>query len=560
MWPQSEERLGYANGNDPDFTFARNGDVMWHGGPEELLVFSQDDGGSYTAENPNGTYTSPHGYRASLVFTSEAGKPVFKLSDHASATVRTFYASGYLRDITDRNGNKVTFGYTYDSVEDEYYIVSMTDTQGRVTTFERAGEYKVTKMVDPAGRTHTYAYDRADAKANLASYTDPTGGVTRYEYTGSVLGLLSRVTDPNGNATTFAYDSRDRLTALTRSGATWRFDYSTPWQTKITDPNGNATTHFFDRRGRVSRVIDALGHERQSTYDSSSNVIDRTSAAANKSEGTFDADNNLSSSKLPTGATTRLDYTDAAHKYSPTKVTNAQSNTWTMAYDTAGNLASVTDSMPTPGRSQATYNPNGTLASATDAKGAVTTFGYDAKGNLTRLSPPAPLGATTIAYDGLSRPTTVVDGKGQTTTIAYDAADRPTRVDTAGVVVTSRYDAGGRLVERADPTGTTTFVYDAQNRVVEERLPAGTVNAYTYDGVGNLKSMTDATATVSYGYNAVNLATSVVEPGGFTTTFAYDDDDNRTVTTYPNGVTQRAAYDASGRLTSIEGTKGTSVL
>ncbi len=128
------------------------------------------------------------------------------------------------------------------------------------------------------------------------------------------------------------------------------------------------------------------------------------------------------------------------------------------------------------------------------------------------------------------------------------------------MAVTSRYDAGGRLVERADPTGTTTFVYDAQNRVVEERLPAGLVNAYTYDGVGNLKSMTDAIGTVSYGYNALNLATSVVEPGGFTTTtFAYDDDDD-TLITYPNGVTQRAAYDVSDRLTSIEGTKGTSVL
>ncbi|MBW3651699.1 MAG: RHS repeat protein, partial [Actinobacteria bacterium] len=97
--------------------------------------------------------------------------------------------------------------------------------------------------------------------------------VTRYAYTGSVLGLMSRVTDPNGNATAFAYDSRDRVTALTRitdpttgTGPTWRFDYSTPWQTKVTDPNGNATTHHFDRRGRVTNVVDALGHARQAWF------------------------------------------------------------------------------------------------------------------------------------------------------------------------------------------------------------------------------------------------------------------------------------------------------
>ena len=545
MWPQSEERLYDTSVN---LALARNGDVAWQGGPDGLLVFSL---------NANGTFTSPHGYRATL---AKNGDGTYGLTFHEDATRYTFYGSGYVKDFTDRNGNTVTFAYTYDAATGEYFMASMTDTQGRVTSFERAGEWKVTKVTDPAGRTHVYAYDRADARANLASYTNPAGGVTRYDYSTTEFGLLSRVTDPNGNATTFTYDSRQRVTALTRATSTWRFDYSTPWQTKVTDPNGNATTHYFDRRGRVTKVIDALGHQRSGTYDANSNVIDRTSAMGNKSTSIFDANNNLTSSKLPTGATTALEYSDAAHKYSATKVTNPQGNASTMTYDTAGNLASVTDSMATPGRSSLTYNPNGTVSSSTDAKGAVTTYGYDAKGNRIRVSPPAPLGATTIAYDGLSRPTTVTDGKGQVTTTAYDALDRPTRVDVGGVVVTSRYDAGGRLVERVDATGTTTYVYDALNRVVEERLPGGRVNAYTYDAAGNLKSVTDATGTVSYGYNAVNLATSVVEPGGFTTTFAYDNDDNRITTTYPNGVTQRAAYDASARLTSIEGTKGTTVL
>ena len=262
------------------------------------------------------------------------------------------------------------------------------------------------------------------------------------------------------------------------------------------------------------------------------------------------------------GAKGTLDYTDPAHKYSPTKLTNAQGNAWTLTYDTAvANVKTVTDSMATAGITTFEYNPNGTVASSTDAKGATTTYGYDAKGNLTKVTPPAPLGATTTAYDGLSRVTSTTDGKGQSTTYAYDALDRPTRVGFAdGLVVTLRYDAGGRLVERADATGTTTYVYDRLNRVVEDRLPGGRVNAYAYDATGNLASISDATGKVSYGYNAVNLVTSVVEPGGHTTTFGYDDDDNRTTTTYPNGVAQRAAYDASGRLTSIDGDKGTTVL
>ncbi|HEV2070347.1 MAG TPA: fibronectin type III domain-containing protein [Acidimicrobiales bacterium] len=251
MWPQSEERLAYADFRD---AYAHNGDIMWHGGPEELLVFSEGEG-SFTEANPNGTYISPPGYEGTLALVSEDGRAVFKLTDHDSGTVRNFFSSGYLRDITDPNANKITFGYVYDTANDEYFMASMTDTQGRVTTFERAGEWKVTKMVEPGGRTHVYTYDRADAKANLASYTDPAGKVTRYDYTGSVLGLMSRVTDPGGNATAFTYDSRSRVTSLTRAGQTWRFDYSTPWQTKMTDAQGQLTTYSFDRRGVVTRTL-----------------------------------------------------------------------------------------------------------------------------------------------------------------------------------------------------------------------------------------------------------------------------------------------------------------
>ncbi len=120
-------------------------------------------------------------------------------------------------------------------------------------------------------------------------------------------------------------------------------------------------------------MVDALGHERMGSYDSQSNVVDRTSAMGNKTASTYDANNNLTNTKLPTGATTSLGYTDPRHRFFPTKMTNPQSNAWSFAYDGAGNLTSVTDPMPTPGRSELTYNANGTVSSSTDAKGNVTT-------------------------------------------------------------------------------------------------------------------------------------------------------------------------------------------
>ncbi|MDP9421078.1 MAG: DNRLRE domain-containing protein [Actinomycetota bacterium] len=290
MWPQSEERL-YLTSN-----FTNNQDIGLAGGPEELVIFSH---------NPDGSYTSPHGYRATMVKNPDG---TYTLTSHGDSTRTTFSSSGYVKDFTDRNGNSVTFNYTYDALSGESFMTSMTDTQGRVTTFERAGEYEVTKMTDSAGRVHQYGYtDDSFGNPRLSTYTDPAGKITRYDYAGD--NFLSRITDANGNVTKLVSDADGRLTSLTRvtdpvsgTGPTWTFDYSTPWQTKVSNANGKTTTHHFDRRGRVTKVIDALGHERQSTYDSSSNVIDRTSAMGNKSINTFDANNNLNRPGIPGGS------------------------------------------------------------------------------------------------------------------------------------------------------------------------------------------------------------------------------------------------------------------
>ncbi len=462
MWPQSVEGIRESSAED----------VLWQGGPAGMLVFSQT--GRY-----DGSLTEPHGYRA----TVGVGPGLrWNVISHEDGSRVKFYANGYPDQFVDRNGNVVLFNYVENPTTGVLEMASLTDTKGRVVTFERSGATKVTKMTDPAGRVHRYGYG-TDSFGNviLTSYTDPAGKVTTYGYEGRA--VMNRITDPNGNVTTFTSDASQRLTSLTRvtdpatgTGPTWGFDYSVPWQTKVTDPNNEITTHFFDRRGRVTRVVDALGHEQASTYDANSNVIDRTSATANVTKATFnDVTSNLEGTELPTGATTARGYTDTRHPFYATAMTTTQGDTWGFGYDPAGNLKTVTDPTPaTPGITTFDYNANGTVSRAIDAKGATTTYGYDPKGNLTRITPPAPLGATTIAYDGLSRPTTVTDGKGQVTTTSYDALDRVTKTSVAGgPAVDYVYDPGGRLTSCTDASGTTTYLYDRLNRLAPRTSPAG---------------------------------------------------------------------------------------
>jgi YD repeat-containing protein len=136
-----------------------------------------------------------------------------------------------------------------------------------------------------------------------------------------------------------------------------------------------------------------------------------------------------------------------------------------------------------------------------------TQYGYDTPGNLTSIQPPTLAtgtgtqpGNTSVAYDAISRPCVVTDGKGQKTKYGYDPLDRTTSITkyaagatssgctvtgTVAGTVTLTYDVDGNLTQRVDPNGTSTFTYTKLNRLASQAYPGGRTNTYTYDQVGN---------------------------------------------------------------------------
>jgi len=247
----------------------------------------------------------------------------------------------------------------------------------------------------------------------------------------------------------------------------------------------------------------------------------------------------------------------------------------TFTYDGPGNL--LTNTSAKAGLQQTnTYNPTtptcggkpGQLCSTTNGNGNVTSDTYDSAGNLAKVSPPAPLGATTIAVDSLGRPVMVTDGKGQGTRTTYDTNDRVTQVLTggatscsyaAGTCVSSTYDADGNLATQTDQTGTTRYSYDNLDRQINKQLPSGSNLAQSYDPVGNVASYTDTGGSVSYGFDAANELTSLTEPSGAKTAFGYNNDAVRTSTTYPGGTVMANTPDNSMRTQEIKATNGSNV-
>ena len=91
-----------------------------------------------------------------------------------------------------------------------------------------------------------------------------------------------------------------------------------------------------------------------------------------------------------------------------------------------------------------------------DRKGNITSYAYNAAGNLTTMTPPAPLGVRTFTFDTAGRKTSEADGRGHTSFSCYDKDDRVTQVSykssncavPSGVTYT--HDTAGNTTGRVD--------------------------------------------------------------------------------------------------------------
>jgi RHS repeat-associated protein len=544
--------------------------------------------------NGSGGWTAPGGVNADLVHNADG---TWSLTYHASSEKLTFTSGGYLIKDVDRNG--VGLSLSYDTSN---RLTSLTDANGRVTTFTY-NSFGITKMTDPVGRSVNVTYY---SSGGLHTITDATGAVTTID--NSRTGSLDGIQTPDGNWTYFTYDSSGRVTSVTRyltpgaqsgNAAVTAFAYNSTSgassSTRETSPTGGVSTYALDTSGRVTSVTDPLGRTRSQTWTPNSDLATATDAmggagtnggagtAGNITTYSYDTLNNRTAVTLPTGAASRAAYTATSGStgtaYQPKTATDPSGHIKAYTYDSVGNVVSVRDTTSTTAggtgatassftyqaaSSSTTTSPTqcggktGQVCTSTDGNGNVTTYRYDSLGNLTKVTPAAPLGATTYTYDTAGRVSSVVDGKGQKTQYAYDADDRITTTTyNNGATLTNAYDADGNLTQSTDSTaGTSYFDYDALDREVWRSEPnmGGNGLATGYDAANRVTSVDDIYGQVTYAYDVANQLTSMTEPSGSgtdTITFAYNRNGAETSRTYPGGLVQTTTLDNSGRPTRI---------
>jgi YD repeat-containing protein len=423
---------------------------------------------------------------------------------YGQQTAATVDAHGYLASLTNPNGETTRFTYT-----DMGLLTDVTDARDSTTSFEYDSGGRLTLRSDAAGGSD--ALVRADlAVPNGSGYqvTRTTGEGIATTYQVATLGTGDQqrtVLLPDGSQQT-TLNKIDGTTQTTAPDGTTqtateagdpRFGLQVPVTTNatVTTPDGLSANLTGARTVTLSNPNDPSsltnqtdtvvvnGRTIQRTYDAATRTTTDTSPAGRHTYTVLDAQGrpiqqqlgNLTATEFSYDANGRLDGIAQGSRVS------------SIAYDSDGNLASVTD--PAQRTVSFAYDAAGRVILQTLPDLREIAFDYDANGNVTSIVPPGrpahgfSYSATNLLQlyippqpePPLTDPRTVysyyLDGQ----------LARITRPDAQAINMT--YDPEtGQLLAQALPTGQIYYRYDVvTGNLSEVDAPSETL-AYTYDG------------------------------------------------------------------------------
>jgi RHS repeat-associated protein len=477
----------------------------------------------------------------------------------------TYNTNGLLISQTDRRGVTTTTTYTTDgrNLPTSRTEAAGTSVMRTVSTTWHPTLHVPTQVVEPT-RTTTFTYDAAGRQLTQSV---SAGGQTRTS--SNTYDSLGRLTMANGprtdvlDTTNYTYHGNTRqIHTITnaKGQVTTTHSYNAHGNpVHITRPDGSVEINQYDARGRLLHKFVNSTRMLSNSYGTNGLLVSTTDQYGGVTTHHYDDSLRLVGKTLSNGE--RIAYT----------LDNAGRTIVTNTFDAQNNLAST---------SSTGYDGLGRVMWKKDANNKITTYSYDANGNVTSVTDPNNL-TTQTQYDPLNRPilvidpnlktvatTYTVDGKvasirdpnNNTTTYAYSGFGEQTQIvspDTGAA--TMQYNEAGLITQKVDSRGIATgYGYDALGRITVMSV-IGATNWYTYDvganGVGRLTSVSDPSGSTTYtydNYGRVVAKTSYITgaPVGYTTTYARDNVGRVTGITYPSGNILAMTY-SEGRVTNM---------
>ncbi|HSC81171.1 MAG TPA: DUF6531 domain-containing protein [Chitinolyticbacter sp.] len=425
----------------------------------------------------------------------------WKYVDLSKNTIESYDEQGRLLSILSAAG----LGFNVEYVNGR--ISSVVDSGGRrmVVTFNSQG--RVSKIVLPGGEEITYAYDAA---ANLVEVEHQDKTLKTYHYDErdfisslNMSSLLTGVTDESRvRRASYGYDALERATReyLVGGVAGHQLTFQAN-QVAVQDPLGSTRTYSFQtiygaRRLSGQSQPGGAGCDPASSalgYDTNGNIKSRTDFNGVTTSYVYDLSRNLETSRTEAVGTPQArtistiwhpTFRLPATLTEPGRVTE-------FTYDnTKGLLTQKKVTADGVSRIESwSYFPNGLVQTATDARGKVTSYTYDAQANLATLTDPAGLQTRFTQYDAHGNVLTQIAPNGVTTTFTYDLRQRLKTRTTGGEQTRFDYKPTGLLEKVTFPDQSwLQYRYDPAQRLIGIDHSNGShVDYSVIDNAGNIK-------------------------------------------------------------------------
>jgi len=445
----------------------------------------------------------------------EAGKRIgLQVTNGQTDAIEIYDLNGRLVSSRDRNGQTTTFTYSAADTPKEVapregLLLTVADTFGHELHFSYDDHAQLTTMRDPAGSLYRYTYN---ANGTLDKVTYPDGKERRYVYgeldktSGASLpyALTGIIDENNVRFATYTYDSSGRAISTEHAGGVEKYTATYPYsdQAIVIDPLGTKRTYNSISNLNVYRAYSTDqpnlllgGNYVESTsisYDVNGNISRFQNFDRSTTTYTYDLARNLETKRVEGSGSTvaRTISTEWHPTYRlPMRIAEPKRIT-SFTYDDHGNVLTRTV--------QATTDANGMSAFSATASGLpkTWTYTYDTFGHVLTVKAPRtdvnPI--STFTYDAEGNLATSTNAAGHTTTYSnYDLNGRVGRVtDPNGLITDITYKPRGWPSSISSGGETTSYDYDGVGQVIQATLPDGSALSYTYDGAHRLTAIRDS--------------------------------------------------------------------
>jgi len=430
------------------------------------------------------------------------------------------------------NRNTLTTQVVKDLQNRVFQVLDANDTLILTYEYLAADSNQIKTITDYSGRVVEYTYDGQQ----LTQVKDVLGQIWAYSY--NERSELIKKTDPLGRETNIFYAMGDVIRIENAEKFSHEFSYN--WDQlrkhnyfKVKDSSGKTTETFYDADGLlIKKLVDGKIIQQASAINVGLNrIFSSLDAQGKKVSRTVDQSGNTLKLSYFDGSSEQFEYGGPFNSIS--QYTGVDGFVTTYSYDANGNLLSLVEANTTSLERTVNYQ-------------------YDAFGRPVVITYPGDelteAVSYSLSYDSFGNISSKLDALGHKTEYKYSVIGKPTeRKDALGNIWTSVYDAAGNILDLKDPLNQQyQATYDAAGQRTKLIAPNNRESSLNYDQLGRLKQLisgqSENSPQINYQHDDIARSLNVSNALGDSANFYYNSRQQLTSKVDPNGNLTQVSY------------------